>query len=113
MVPRRWCGKHSSSHFFLHSNSRSQYKSCPHVLTKYIEGTVPGGLTPAHYAYNKQLNSVRQRVEHVIGLIKARAMFRQPWRCSFRNAITYSTIRSTIGTATLTFPTARPTQANK
>ena len=61
------------------------YKSCPHVITKYIEGSIEGGFTAAHHEYNRQFNSVRQRVEHIISHIKNRPMFRQPWRCTFRN----------------------------
>ena len=67
--------------------SRTRY-----VLTKYIERSVPGGLTAGHYEFNRKFNGIRQRVEHIIGQIKNRPMFRSPWRSTYRNAITYVNI---------------------
>lgn len=40
----------------------------------------------------RTFNSIRQRVEHIIGQIKARALFRTPFRGSYRNAVTFATV---------------------
>ena len=53
---------------------------------------MPGGLTEAHKEFNKMFNTARQRVEHIIGQIKRRALYRQPFRGTLRNAVTYTHI---------------------
>ena len=67
------------------------YTACGSCITKFIKPK-NGELTAAQFEFNRQFNSVRQRVEHIIGQIKRRALFRQPFRGTYRSAITFAHI---------------------
>lgn len=68
------------------------YIACEGVLTKYTKCGVSGPMTRGHKIFNKMFNAVRQRIEHVIGHIKRRALFRLPFRGSLEQASAFVTI---------------------
>lgn len=68
------------------------YIACEGVLTKYTKSSVAGPMTREHRTFNKYFDEVRQRIEHVIGHIKRRALFRQKFRGSLEHACAFVTI---------------------
>jgi hypothetical protein len=61
------------------------------ILTKFRQpraGDVP--LTAEERTFNRMFDAVRGRVEHIIGFIKFRPVFRQKWRGGLRHLFTFA-----------------------